>query len=124
MRFDRKILATSISDIYTKKFNTTRRIAGLKMKLRETFGLSGCSIELEEAKLDRIVRRKTREVRKRLCKKLDNLISYKKQAIDEKKHREAKQVETMKRSDVDKKIYTIIVAANSTRKSLTFSRWD
>ena len=58
MRFDRKILATSISDIYTKKFNTTRRIAGLKMKLRETFGLSGYSIELEEAKLDRIVRRK------------------------------------------------------------------
>ena len=84
MRFDRKILATSISEIYTKKFNTTRRIAGLKMKLRETFGLLGYPIELEEAKLDRIVRRKTREVRKRLCKKLDNLISYKKQAIDEK----------------------------------------
>jgi len=35
---------------------------------------------------------------------LDNLISYKKQAIDEKKQREAKQAETTKRSDVDKKI--------------------
>ena len=104
MRFDRKILATSISDIYTKKFNTTRRIAGLIIKLRETFGLSGYSIELEEAKLDKIVRRKTREVRKRLCNKLDNLISYKKQAIDEKKQREVKQAETMKRMDMDKKI--------------------
>ena len=32
---------TSDIYIYTKKFNTTRRIAGLKIKLRETFGMSG-----------------------------------------------------------------------------------
>lgn len=78
-----------------------------KIKLRETLGLSVYSIELEEAKLDRIVQTKTREVRKSLCKKLDNLISYKKQVIDEKKQRETKQAET-----------------NSTRKNLAFSHWD
>ena len=49
-----------------------------RIKLRETFGLSVYSIELIEAKLDIIVQTKTREVRKSLCKKLDNLISYKK----------------------------------------------
>ena len=51
------------------------------MKLRETFGLLGLSIEQTQMKLDRIVRRKTREVRKHLFKKLDNLINDKKQAI-------------------------------------------
>ena len=51
------------------------------MKLRDTFGLSGLSIEQTQPKLDRIVRRKTREFRKRLFKKLDNLINDKKQAI-------------------------------------------
>ena len=50
-RFDRKILATSISEIYTKKYNAVRKIAGLKVKSRETFGLSGYSIEQEENKI-------------------------------------------------------------------------
>ena len=53
IRFDQKNLATSISDIYTKKYNAIKRIASLKMKLRETFGLSGFSIELIQAKLNR-----------------------------------------------------------------------
>jgi len=87
IRFDRKILATSISDIYTKKYNTIKRIASLKMKLRENFGLSGFSIEQTQTKLDRIVRRKTSEIRKRLFKKLDNLMNDKKQAIAEKSKR-------------------------------------
>jgi len=76
-RFDRKILATSISEIYTKKYNAVRKIAGLKVKLREAFGLSGYAIEQEEKKLDRIVRRKTREIRKRIFRKLDNLLQEK-----------------------------------------------
>ena len=72
-RFDRKILATSISEIYTKKYNAVRKFAGLKVKLRETFGLSGYYIEQEENKLDRIVRRKTREIRKRISESLTTL---------------------------------------------------
>ena len=98
--------------IYTKKYNAIKRIAGLKMKLRETFGLSGLSIEQTQTKLDRIVRRKTREVRKRLFKKLDNLINDKKQAIAEKKEKEMKEAERLTRSDIDKKI----ICNNSSRQ--------
>jgi uncharacterized protein YegP (UPF0339 family) len=54
-RFNRKILATSISYMYTKKYNAIKRIASLKVKLRETFGLLGFSIEETQTKLDRIV---------------------------------------------------------------------
>ena len=103
-RFDRKILATSISEIYTKKYIADRKIAGLKVKLRETFGLSGHSIEKEERKLDRIVRRKTREVRKRIFRKLDKLVEEKKQRILEKEQAEMKKAEEVRISGMDKKI--------------------
>ena len=103
-RFDRKILATSISEIYSKKYNAVKKIAGLKMKLRETFGLSGHSIEREEKKLDRIVRRKTREVRKRIFTKLDKLIEEKKRRILERQQAETRKAEEIKISSMDKKI--------------------
>jgi len=103
-RFDRKILATSISEIYSKKYNAVKKIAGLKMKLRETFGLSGHSIEREEKKLDRIVRRKTREVRKRIFIKLDKLIEEKKRRILERQQAETRKAEEIKISSMDKKI--------------------
>ena len=103
-RFDRKILATSISEIYTKKYNAVRKIAGLKVKLREAFGLSGYAIEQEEKKLDRIVRRKTREIRKRIFRKLDNLLQEKKQRIFEKNQAEIQKAEKIKISGLDKKI--------------------
>ena len=93
------------------------------MKLRETFGLSRFSIEQTQTKLDRIVRRKTRDIRKRLFKKLDNLINDKKKAIMEKKETEMKEAERLKKSSIDKQ-FTTIAVANLLRKSLTFSRWD
>ena len=82
------------------------------MKLRETFGLSGFSIEQTQTKLDRIVRRKTRDIRKRLFKKLDNLINDKKKAIVEKKETDMKEAERLKKSNIDKKI----VYNNSSRQ--------
>ena len=103
-RFDRKILATSISEICTKKYNAVKKIAELKVKLRETFGLSGHSIEKEEIKLERIVRRKTREVRKRIFRKLDKLVVEKKQRTLEKEQAEMKKAEEIKISGMDKKI--------------------
>ena len=103
-RFDRKILATSISEIYTKKYNAVRKIVELKVKLRETFGLSDYSIEQEEKKLDRIVRRKTREIRKWIFRKLDNLLQEKKQRIFEKNQTEIQKAEKIKISGLDKKI--------------------
>ena len=103
-RFDRKILATSISEIYTKKYNAVRKIVGFKVKLRETFGLSGHSIEREEKKVDRVVRRKTREVRKRIFIKLDKLIEEKKRRILERQQAEMRKAEEIKISSMDKKI--------------------
>ena len=81
-----------------------RKIAGLKVKLREAFGLSGYAIEQEEKKLDRIVRRKTREIRKRIFRKLDNLLQEKKQRIFEKTQAEIQKAEKIKISGLDKKI--------------------
>ena len=82
------------------------------MKLRETFVLSGFSIEQTQTKLDRIVRRKTRDIRKRLFKKLGNLIIDKKKTIVEKKQTEMKEAERLKKSGIDKKI----VYNNSSRQ--------
>ena len=92
-----------------------------KIKLRETFGLSVYSTELEGAKLDRIVQRKTREVRKRLCKKLDNLISYKNRWLMRKNRKKQNKWRQWKDRIWIRRLYTTIAAANSTRKSLTFS---
>ena len=83
-----------------------------EMKLWETFGLSGFSIEQTQTILDRIVRRKIRDIRKRLFKKLDNLINEKKQAIAEKKETDLKEAERLKQSGIDKKF----VYNNSSRQ--------
>ena len=76
----------------------------VKVKLKEAFGLTGYAIEQEEKKLDRIVRRKTREIRKRIFRKLDNLLQEKKQRIFEKNQAEIQKAEKIKISGLDKKI--------------------
>ena len=54
--------------------------------------------------MDRIVQRKTREVRKRIFRKLDKLVEEKKQRILEKEQAEMKKAEQVKISGLDKKI--------------------
>ena len=86
-------MAKSISGIYAKEYEVDKKIAELRLILRDRFNITGQEIERQESNLERIARRKATEVRKRLQRKFESLLKEKNTIL--KQHRE-KEVEKMK----------------------------
>ena len=73
-----KILRKNISELHGKKAGSDQKISKLKMELRETFEMSGNSIENTIKWLWKKIRKKVKLVKTRLKKKLNFLMEEKK----------------------------------------------